>query len=237
MPRPKSPLHASSPPLFQVTEADAVTWLRAFEPCSVDLVITDPPYESLEKHRAKGTTTRLKQSKSSSNPWFSIFPNARLDELFYELFRVLRKNTHLYLFCDQETAFIAKPIGERVGFKFWKPLVWDKQKIGMGYHYRSRYEFILFFEKGRRRLNDLGVPDIISEPRIRGGYPTEKPVAVSEVLVRQSSSPGDLVIDPFTGSGSVGESALRLGRRFSGCDTSHEAVKNALERLSLIKSS
>ena len=45
----------------------------------------------------------------------------------------------------------------------------------MGYHYRSRYEFILFFEKGKRRLNDLGIADIIEAPRVHGGYPTEKP--------------------------------------------------------------
>ena len=45
----------------------------------------------------------------------------------------------------------------------------------MGYHYRARYEFILFFEKGKRRLNDLGIADIIAVPRIRGGYPAEKP--------------------------------------------------------------
>ena len=86
--------------------------------------------------------------------------------------------------------FIAKPEAEKAGFRFWKPLVWDKRTIGMGYHYRARYEFILFFEKGKRRLNDLGVADIISVPRIHGGYPAEKPVAVSEVLVRQSSRTG-----------------------------------------------
>lgn len=237
MPRStKTPLVATVSPLFRVVESDAVAWLRTLDSGSVDLIVTDPPYESLEKHRAQGTTTRLKQSKASSNPWFSIFPNARLEELFLEFFRVLRKNSHLYLFCDQETAFVAKPLGEKAGFKFWKPLVWDKQKIGMGYHYRARYEFILFFEKGRRRLNDLGVADIISEPRIHGGYPTEKPVAVSKVLIRQSSSLGETVVDPFTGSGSVGEAAISLGRRFMGCDISHEAVRSALNRLALVKS-
>ena len=71
--------------------------------------------------------------------------------------------------------FVAKPEAEHAGFKFWKPLVWDKCTIGMGYHYRARYEFILFFEKGKRRLNDLGIADIIAVPRIRGGYPAEKP--------------------------------------------------------------
>ena len=62
----------------------------------------------------------------------------------------------------QGTMFVAKPEAERAGFKFWKPLVWDKRTIGMGYHYRARCEFILFFEKGKRRLNDLGVADVLS---------------------------------------------------------------------------
>jgi DNA modification methylase len=105
---------------------DAVEWLRSLPSASVDLIVTDPPYESLEKHRAVGTTTRLKHSKSSSNDWFSIFPNSRFPEFFAETYRVLAKNRHFYLFCDPETMFVAKPVAERAGFKFWKPLVWDK---------------------------------------------------------------------------------------------------------------
>src|SRR5438552_793581 len=124
-----------------INKNDAIDWLRGLHDASVDLVVTDPPYESLEKHRAVGTTTRLKHSKASSNDWFSIFPNSRFPEFFREAFRVLAKNRHFYLFCDPETMFVAKPIAEHAGFKFWKPLVWDKASIGMGYHYRSRYEF------------------------------------------------------------------------------------------------
>src|SRR5690348_7354564 len=111
---------------FQLAQGDAVAWLRTLPASSVDLVITDPPYESLEKHRAIGTTTRLKHSKASSNDWFSIFPNARFPELFAEVYRVLKKDTHFYLFCDPETMFVAKPLAEAAGFKFWKPLIWDK---------------------------------------------------------------------------------------------------------------
>jgi len=218
-------------PVFDLSLLDAVEWLRGLRNESVDLLVTDPAYESLEKHRAVGTTTRLKHSKASSNDWFKVFPNSRFAELFAEAFRVLRPDTHFYLYCDAETMFIAKPEAEKAGFRFWKPLVWDKRSIGMGYHYRARYEFILFFEKGKRRLNDLGVADIISEPRIHGGYPAEKPVAVSEVLVRQSSSAGELVADPFMGSGSVGVAALRLGRRFTGTDVNPHAVRVASDRL------
>jgi site-specific DNA-methyltransferase (adenine-specific) len=216
---------------FQLSQLDAVEWLRSLPSEFADVLITDPPYESLEKHRAVGTTTRLKHSKASSNDWFQIFPNARFEDLFSEVWRVLRKNTHFYLFCDQETMFVAKPIAERVGFKFWKPLVWDKLKIGMGYHYRARYEFILFFEKGKRKLNNLGVPDVIEHPRVHKGYPTEKPAEVSEVLILQSSEPGQLVVDPFVGSGSTGVAAARNGRHFWGNDVSPQALELASNRL------
>ncbi len=212
-------------------QQDAVEWLRSLSTGSVDLIVTDPAYESLEKHRARGTTTRLKHSKASSNDWFRVFPNSRFPELFDEAFRVLKRHSHFYLFCDQETMFVAKPLAEAAGFRFWKPLVWDKRRIGMGYHYRCRYEFILFFEKGKRRLADLSIPDILEHPRVHGGYPAQKPTEVSKVLIRQSSEPGELVIDPFTGSGSVGVAALELGRRFAGCDICDQAVEIANERL------
>ena len=354
---------------FQLNRGDAVEWLRTLASSSVDLLITDPPYESLEKHRAIGTTTRLKHSKSSSNNWFSIFHNDRFPELFREVHRVLKRDAHFYLYCDPETMFVAKPKAEEAGFKFWKPIIWDKClgpetlvwtergvvkiseivvgdrvaspeggaikvratrktralalrlalsdgseliasrehrfmrgdgalveacelrvgqalctrpvrfrpgialqiasplevvgvepmgerelvdisvaaadelfllangavthncKIGMGYHYRARYECILFFEKGKRKLNDLGVADVLQFPRVFNGYPAEKPVEVSEILVRQSSEPGQLVVDPFMGSGSVGVAAAKLGRSFAGSDLCDEAIDITRRRL------
>lgn len=216
-------------------KADAVGWLEGMPDGHADLIITDPAYESLEKHRKVGTTTRLKHSKASSNDWFTIFPNGRFREFFGEAYRVLAKNAHLYLFCDQETMFVVKPLAEQAGFKFWKPLVWDKKHIGMGYHYRSRYELILFFEKGKRKLKDLGQADVLNYPRLyKPGYPSEKPVEVSEVLVKQSSDGGQLVVDPFMGSGSVGEAALKNGRRFAGCDISGDACNHARDRLMMV---
>ena len=217
--------------IFSLALADAVEWLRAQPAESIDLLLTDPAYESLEKHRAIGTTTRLKHSKSSSNDWFRVFPNARFGELFDEAYRALKPDRHFYLFCDAETMFVAKPEAERAGFKFWKPLVWDKRTIGMGYHYRARYEFVLFFEKGKRRLNNLGVADIISVPRVHRGYPAEKPPEVSEILIQQSTAAGETVADPFMGSGSVGVAALRSGRRFIGTDVNIEAVRLTAKRL------
>ena len=206
-------------------QGDAVTWLRSLASGSVDLIDIDVAYESLEKHRAIGTTTRLTGS------WFEIFRNERIPELFAECCRVLRSDRHFYFWCDQETMFVAKPIAEAAGFKFWKPLVWDKQTIGMGYHYRARYEFILFFEKGKRRLNNLGTADVLQAKRITGGYPTEKPVEIHRTLIEQSTQPGELVIDAFMGSGSAGVAAVECERSFAGNDLSPASIAMASARI------
>ena len=219
---------------YSIIQEDASTFLQSCNDESLDLIITDPPYESLEKYRKIGTTTRLKKSKGSSNQWFDIFPNYRFKELFREIYRVLKPNSHFYMFSDQETMFIVKPLAEEAGFKFWKPIVWDKVKIGMGYHYRARYEFILFFEKGKRKINNLSIPDVLAYPRIHKGYPTEKPVDLLTVLVEQSSIEGDYICDPFMGSGSTGVASLKMNRNFFGCDTSEDAMKLSESKLKII---
>ena len=210
---------------------DAVEWLRSLPDSCADLIVTDPPYESLEKHRAVGTTTRLKHSKASSNDWFHVFPNSRFQELLSELYRVLRKNRHCYIFCDQETMFVLKPVAEEVGFRFWKPIVWDKMAMGMGYHYRARYEFVLFFEKGKRRLNDLSIPDVLEFKRVRNGYPAQKPLELIETLIMQSSEADELVLDPFFGSGTTFLASRRLGRAAWGTDIARTAHETTVERL------
>lgn len=216
---------------FHIERGDAILMLNKLSNESVDLVVTDPAYESLEKHRKVGTTTRLKKSKSSSNEWFPIFPNARMGELFHALYRVLKRNTHLYMHCDCETMFFVKPIAEQVGFKFWKALVWNKECIGMGYHYRAQHEFILFFEKGKRKLNNLSIPDILTAKRIVHGYPTEKPVSIASTLIEQSTRRGELVLDPFMGSATVGVACAELGRQFLGFDIADDAMRVAESRL------
>lgn len=216
---------------YRLEKRDAVEWLQSLPPGSIDLIVSDPAYESLEKHRAHGTTTRLKMSEGSSNAWFDIFHNDRFPALFAAVHRALARDSHFYMMCDQETAFITKPMAEAAGFKFWKAIIWDKVSIGMGYHYRARHEFVMFFEKGKRRLRDLGIADVLSIPRVRDAYPTEKPVALSEILIGQSSEPGEIVADPFFGSGSVGVAALQQCRRFLGSDISETAMMIAEPRL------
>tara|TARA_R100001132_G_C3271015_1_gene93114 strand:- start:1238 stop:1942 length:705 start_codon:yes stop_codon:yes gene_type:complete len=231
--------------VFTLYQKDALSFLKELPDEGVDCFITDYPYESLEKHRKKGTTTRLKNSSSSSNDWFSTIPDSDVPELLFQAFRVLKRNRHLYFFCDDPTSNVftrvfprvqerMKLSGVRTRLSYHKRIVWNKEKMGMGYHYRAQYEFVLFFEKGKRKLQDLSVPDVLSVPRIkrRGAYPTEKPVQLLETLVSNSCFPGEVVLDPFMGSGSTGVAALRTGCNFIGNDisnTSHSYAKPRLE--------
>jgi len=203
-------------------QLDAVEWLCIQPDRSINLIVTDPAYESLEKHRKIGTTTRL------TKEWFEIFPNSRYLDFFTEAYRALDKNSHMYVMCDQETGIHIKPIAESVGFKFWKFVTWDKQAIGMGYHYRNQTEWVAFFEKGKRKLNDLGMPDILRHKRIRNGYPTEKPHGLYNDLITQSSVSGDIVADPFFGSGNGLVTASLMGRQGIGTDKSVKAHNHLL---------
>jgi site-specific DNA-methyltransferase (adenine-specific) len=75
------------------------------------------------------------------------------------------------------------------------------------------------------------IPIIAPISKERNGYPTQKPVALMQRLVDALTNPGDTVIDPYMGSASMGEAALRSGRKYLGCDEGEDAVRIARERL------
>lgn len=233
----------------------ALEGLRELDDNSVDLVLTDPAYNTLEKHREVGTTTRLTDSKQSSNKWFPTVDFDYLHEVFVECYRVLKRPSHLYVMCDEETADILKPDLKGIGFEQRKSLIWEKvgklEKVscpncgahvteqhrpgtpGMSYPWRSCYEMILFFQKGQRRAaDDRSQRNVQRLPWIKSNsaYPTEKPVDLLERIIRQSSLEGDLVVDPFAGSGSCGEAAFNLGRSFLGFDVEEKALRRFEER-------
>lgn len=199
--------------------SDALDFLRSFPPGSVDCIVTDPPYSSLEAARAIGTTTRLQD-------WFPVVSPGALKTVLDWCAIALKPDGHLYVFCDWKTSRLLPD--DFQGLQLRNVLVWDKMKMGTGYHYRRSNEMIHFYAgKKKRKLNDLGVPDVLHFRALganQRSYPTEKPVALINRLLRQSTKPGDLVIDPFCGSGSAAEAALLAGCRFQGCDISPRAV-------------
>jgi DNA modification methylase len=70
---------------------------------------------------------------------------------------------------------------------------------------------------------------------VRTGHQTQKPLALMEILVRLFSDPGELILDPFAGSGTTGVAAVRLGRRFIGWEMSPEYAEIARRRLAVAR--
>jgi len=249
-----------------VIEGDCLVLLRCV-PQMMRLVVTDPAYESLERHRAKGTTTRLKDSDASSNVWFPIFQNVNYWSLFGLLYHTLLDNSHCYVFCDRETEHVIlsgrdpfhppadailveceKTYYGGVGrtpvrgtldyparFRVWPTLAWlktiagehllvtdpdydesidSKITTGMGYHWRRCEESVLFLEKGARGLNNRSWRSVLCGSRAKKtDYPTQKPLAVLNKLIRNSTHPDDVVLDCFAGSGVTGQAAHLAKRR------------------------
>lgn len=246
----------------KIYQSDAIALLKSLPAESIDLVITDPAYESLEKWRALGTTTRLKQSKGSSNAWFETFPNERYPELFAEFYRVMKPGTFLYMFCDEETrdivtmgyspqsgasithtgCFLGNGPLLKAGFKYWKALIWDKEIKGMGYHFPAQHEFIIMAEKvarkgKHRRLNYNQNGDVMRWRRLKGKeyYPTEKPQGLINDLIQESSDINQVVLDPFCGSGAVAISAFHMDRGFIVGDLKIEEATRRLRAMGAIK--
>lgn len=201
-----------------VYNTDALNWLTSVPDESVDVIVTDPPYWTLDRWRNVGTTTRLgghrNKGEQRDEMFFPTIDYAYLWETFLELDRVLKLDGHLYMFCDDYIApillnWVREAQGEH-RFGEAHMLIWDKVNQGMGYHYRRRYECIIFawreprdgvrgFQK--RKLRDLGMADVFQYKRVTNGYPTEKPPGLVGQLVSQSARIGDTLLDPFAGSG------------------------------------
>lgn len=239
-----------------VFKGDAFEALRLIPSGTVHLVVTDPPYASLEKHR--DSASRIKDYEKNKaagtlkgtriprlREWFPVMPNEKFPELLSELYRILADDSHCYIFCDDETSDVIRAAvdkmaaerGPKHAFKWWKRIVWDKGHGGQGYHYRSRHEFVVFLEKGKRKLNahpESVLPCKRVSKSSLGGRdpgPTEKPVSLITTLIENSSVPGEVVFDPFCGRGSTGVAAALTGRGFLGFELQRKAVRIARERL------
>lgn len=123
---------------------------------------------------------------------------------------------------------------EQVGFIFQNLLVWDKRTATPNRYYMQALEFILMLRKGAARsINDMGCKNIFTIPNIIGTkrHPTEKPISLMMEFVRNSTNDGDIVLDPFAGSGSTLIAAQRLNRRYIGFEIDPDYYAIAVKRL------
>lgn len=197
-----------------------------------NVIITDPPYESLNEHVRKGSTTRLVVRKNGTDKrkWFPTLDTQSIADLLLNGWH-LPDTGAVYVFGDPKTICPIYAIRRAANI-----LVWDKKRIGMGYNWRRMHEFIAYYPEKAHKLRNKGLGDILRvNPVQKKVHPTEKPVDLLRILIENSTDPGDLVIDPFMGSGSTGIAAIQTGRKFIGIEIDPDMFQIATERIAAAK--
>ncbi len=206
--------------------------LTAMPDASVDLVLTDPPYS--DKTHKNATTNRGTGFKHASKlVEFDSLTDQDVRAAFVELGRVTRRWVVATMEWRHVAAFDADP---PEGLRLMRFGVWVKpdgmpqltvDRPAQGWEalaYLHRVDVKPSWNGGGRHAN-------FTTPVARGDHPTQKPLPLVADLVRLFSNPGDLVLDPFAGSGTTLRAAKDEGRRAIGIELDERYCKVAAARL------
>lgn len=237
---------------WAVVEADWRELLEALPQKSVDHVITDPPYEkechegarrsrwSLEPERRKGTAKTGHGEHYEAIPIdFEPMTEAERLEVSRELARVSRG--WILAFGQLEAIGPWRDALRTAGAKWRRAAVWVKpdgspQLNGNGWAQASEAICAAWAGRGDSRWNGGGrrgffLESVRSQVREKDDHPTVKPLRLMLELVDLFTSEGQVILDPYGGSGTTGIAALRLGRRVIICERQAHWAKLARERL------
>lgn len=196
------------------------------------LVLTDPPYLLT----AGGNTTGEMRGcfapgvYDNSGALFEVVP---WGELAPAIFAAAREDADAIVMANDRNLSAAQGALEGAGWRFHRVLVWDKGTVTPNRWFMQGLEFGLYMWRGRARpINDKGAHPLVRCPQIDvTGHPTEKPVSLFRRWIELTTAPGDLVLDPFLGSGSAAVAALRAGRRFVGVEKDLRWFEAAVARV------
>lgn len=225
---------------IKIFQNDVIKFLKELPDESVDVITTDPAYSGMNQRMKFGNGRIVgKYQKEGNKKWFEEFHDTEENYRVFlsECKRVLKKQSHLYIMFDSFSMLTLAPL-VREYFDVKNILVWDKVNLGMGHYFRRRHEFILFASKGKRELLSKSIPDVWKFKRIhKSTYPTQKPTEVFEAMLAGSIKEGDVVCDPFLGSGSAAIAAMKKNCNFFGCDINEDALNFSIERIKEFKKS
>jgi adenine-specific DNA-methyltransferase len=205
----------------RIITGDCIKVMQEMPSASIDFIVTDPPY-LVNYHTSDG------RGYANDNPNDTSW----LLPTYQELYRVLKPDTFcvsFYGFMKAE-AFLAAWRESR--FELIGHLVWVKP-------YASNEKFVRYFHsqayllaKGRPRKPKLRLPDVL-EWQYTGNilHPAQNPVMAILPLIMAFSEKGDIVLDPFIGSGTTAVAAQELGRHFIGIELDPTYAATAEERI------
>lgn len=226
---------------------DSITLLKSIPSQSIDLIVTDPPYNLSKDYGNTKDNLAFEEYLDWSKKWLT------------ECKRVLKNEGTIYVFMGvRYISYIYAILERELGFEFNSWITWYyTQGIGKTKGFSPRHDDILMFTKTKKfnfYLDAIRVPQKFyrSVNNMRGAnpgnvwefshvhycqknrqpHPTQKPEGLFERMILASSKEGDTVLDPFLGSGTTLRVCQQTGRNGIGFDINSEYIKATNERLS-----
>ena len=225
---------------MSITRSDYREFLQSLKSNSVDLLLTDPPYTVSRKTGFANFKNGVPRFAVSMD--FGEWDHERidLDALARETYRVLRRGGAAIVWYDVwKISHLYDALAD-AGFKMLRLIVWNKTNpvplnSQSSYLSNSREMAVVGVKGGKPTFNSEYDRGDYAYPIPRHGgkriHPTQKPLDLFRELIRKHSNPGDLVIDPFLGSGTTAVAAIQEGRTFAGCDIDEKYVKASKARM------
>jgi DNA modification methylase len=206
-----------------ITHGDCIQAMRAMPASSVDFILADPPYLVSYRDRDGRTIqndTKADWLKPAMREAYRVLKQDRVAVMFYGW-------TKVDMFFDSWKDAGFQPVGHIVFRK-----TYGSKRRFLSYHHEQAY----LLAKGRPPLPKQPLADVIEMPYSGNKlHPTQKPVVALAPLVRSFTLPGELVLDPFAGSGSSCAAALLTGRRYLGMEMDEAYFQQASARMERIK--
>ena len=237
---------------FQLMHGDCVEMMRNVPDHSVDLIITDPPYNLGNFMRDR--QTNLKKMRSNffgAAGWDDLEYEDwvdNMDQLLAESNRVLKKKGAMIMFMSLMKIESIVKLASRHRLYYKTTGVWHKRNPmprNMHLHFINSVEGWLYFindgKTGTFNNNNKALHDFIetsvspSGEKLFGKHPTQKPESLFQHFVEVLTKPGETVLDPFMGSGTAGVVCKKTGRQFIGIELDETYFRFAMERIHAVR--
>lgn len=229
---------------------DGLDFLKELDSNSIDLVLTDPPYQisratGMQKSRDEETGLEKFRLQTQFGEWDEGFEVQELESFIKEIYRVLKKGGTFICFYDLWKFNIVANICKKEKFKQLRFIEWLKTNpvpvnSKINYLTNSREIAITCVKGGKPTFNSEYNNGIYEYAIYQGKkignvkeriHPTQKPIDLFRELIRVHSLSGDIVIDPFSGSGTTAIAAELENRRYGAAEISTEYYDKSIERI------
>ena len=229
--------------MIDLIQGDCLEVMKTIPDESIDLILTDCPYHIIsggctniprkDDHSGIFNRRNTFTQKNAKNGKLFDFNDIEFKEWLPEAYRVLKNNSHIYIYINARNLKELQQTAENVGFKFQNIIIWNKGNSTPNRYYLNAYEMILMLRKGSaKNINNMGTKNIIDIKNIRGKtHPTEKPVELNKIFISNSTNENETVLDMFMGTGSCGIACKELNRNFIGIELDEKYFEIAKQRI------